>query len=97
MKKELKSLSKKEALEFIKKSFEENPSKESLKNLKLLAMSKNIKIGGMRKRFCKKCYSLFPVNAEIRIKKPYKKIKCKNCGYIARYKIKKWKQNGGYL
>ena len=89
MKRELRSLSKKEAEEFIKKSFEENLSKESLKNLKLLAMSKNIKIGGMKKRYCKKCYSLFTTkNSEIRIKKPYKKIKCKNCGYIARYKLK---------
>ena len=90
MKKELKSLSRKEAEEFIKKTFEENPSKESLKNLKLLAMSKNIKIGGMKKRYCKKCYSLFTTkNSEIRIKMPYKKIKCKNCGYTATYKIKK--------
>lgn len=89
MKKELKSLSKREAEEFIKKAFEGNPSKESLKNLKLLAMSKNIKISEHRKRYCKNCYSLFTTkNSEIRIKKPYKKIKCKNCGYIARYKLK---------
>jgi len=90
MKKELKSLSKREAEEFIKESFEnESLSKEKLKNLKLLAMSKNIKIGGMKKRFCKNCYSLFTTkNSEIRIKLPYKKIKCKNCGYIARYKLK---------
>lgn len=89
MKKELKSLSKKETEELIKKTFDENPSKEKLKNLKRLAMSKNIKIGGMRKKFCKKCYSLFTTNnSEIRIKKPYKRIKCKNCGYIMRYKLK---------
>jgi len=89
MKKELKSFSKKEAEEYIKKAFVENLPKERLKNLKLLAMSKNIKIGGMKKRYCKKCYSLFTIkNSEIRIKKPYKKIKCKNCGYITRYKLK---------
>jgi RNase P subunit RPR2 len=91
MKKELKSYSKKEAVEYIMKSFEnDNLSKEKLKNLKVLAMSKNIKMGGMRKKFCKKCYSLFTTkNSEIRIKMPHKKIKCKNCGYIATYKIKK--------
>jgi len=89
MKKELKPISKKDVLEFIQKSLDENPSKEKLKNLKVLAMSKNIKIGGLKKRYCKKCYSLFTIkNSEIRIKKPYKKIKCKNCGYIARYKLK---------
>lgn len=90
MKTELKSLSRKEVEELIKKSFENNNlSKERLKKLKLLSMSKNIKMGGLRKKFCKNCYSLFTIkNSEIRIKKPYKKIKCKNCGYIVRYKLK---------
>lgn len=89
MKRELKSFSKKEVEEEIKKILSENPSKEKLKKLKRLAMSKNIKIGGMRKQFCKKCYSLFDLkNSEIRIKLPFKKIRCKNCGYLTRYKLK---------
>ena len=89
MKTDLKSISKKEIEELIKKSFEnESLSKEKLKKLKQLAMSRNIKIGGMKKRFCKKCYSLFTTkNSEIRIKMPYKKTRCKNCGYIRAYKI----------
>jgi RNase P subunit RPR2 len=91
MKNESKSLSRKEIEELIRKSFEnEDLSKEKLKKLKVLAMSKNIKLGGIKKRFCKNCYSLFtPKNSEIRIKMPYKKITCKNCGHIATYKIKK--------
>jgi len=89
MKKELKSLSKKEAEDYIKKSFNQDLSKEKLKKLKLLAMSRNIKIGGMKKRFCKNCFSVFTIkNSEIRIKLPYKMIKCKDCGHIARYKLK---------
>lgn len=88
MKTDFKSFSKKEAEEFIKKSLNDNPAPEKLKKLKHLAMSKNMKIGVLRKRFCKKCYSLFPINSEIRIKKRLKKIRCKNCGYITKYRLK---------
>ncbi len=88
MKADTKSFSKKQAEEFIINSFNNNPTSEILKKLKNLAMSKNIKIGALRRRFCKRCYSLFPIDSEIRIKKGIKKIRCKRCGYIARYKIK---------
>jgi RNase P subunit RPR2 len=90
MKSDIKSLSKKEIEELIKNLFENDSlSKEKLKKLKQLAMSRNLKLGGMKKRFCKKCYSLFTIkNSENRIKMPFKKIRCKNCNYTATYKIK---------
>ena len=80
--------SKKEIQDKINKIFTHNPSKKEIKKAKTLAMSKNIKLKELRKKFCKKCYSLFnSKNSEIKIKKPLKIIKCKKCGYINRYKI----------
>ena len=80
---------KKEIEKEIKELFEKNPSLKEIKKTKKLAMSKNIKLGELRKKFCKKCYSLFNSdNSEIRIKNKFKLIKCKNCGYISRYKLK---------
>ena len=89
MKTSINALSKKETEEYIKKTLEENPPKESLKNLKKLAMTRNIKLKELRKKFCKNCYSLYNSdNTIIRIKMPLKQIICKNCRQIARYKIK---------
>ncbi|MBS3075931.1 hypothetical protein J4429_05750 [Candidatus Pacearchaeota archaeon] len=82
-------LSKQEIQEKISLIFSSNPSPKQIKKIKKLAMSKNIKLGNFRKKFCKKCYNLFNSNnSEIRIKKPYKIIKCRNCNYINRYKLK---------
>jgi len=68
--------------------FTSNPSPKQIKKVKTLAMSKNIKLGILKKKFCKKCYFFFnSKNSEIRIKKPLKIIKCKNCGCISRYKL----------
>ena len=82
------NLSKKEIEELIKKTIDNNPTPEMLKKLKRLAMSKNVKIGALQKSFCKKCYSLFPVNSEIRIKRELKRVTCKKCGYVTRYRLK---------
>lgn len=76
----------------INKIFFENPISPKIKKIKKIAMSENIKLGSFRKLFCKKCYTLFDSkNSEIRIKKknkiPIKIIKCKNCGFISRYKL----------
>jgi len=81
-------LSKQETEKKINEIFSNNPNLEEIKKTKKLAMSKNIKLGKLRKKFCKKCCSLFNSNnSKIRIKKGFKIIKCK-CGYISRYKIK---------
>ena len=85
----LKNLSKQEIPEKIKKIFSSNPFPRQIQKAKKLAMSKNIKLKELRKKFCKKCYSLFDSkNSEIRIKKSFKTIKCKKCSYISRYKLK---------
>jgi RNase P subunit RPR2 len=84
-----KKISKSEIEEKINKLFSEKPTPKEIKKAKKLAMSRNIKLGNLRKKFCKKCYNLFNnSNNEIRIKKRLKIIKCKNCGYISRYKIR---------
>ena len=81
-------LSKKQTEDKIKEIFSKNPSPREIKKLKKLAMSKNIKLGNLRKKFCKKCYFLVNLkNSEIRIKKGYKVIKCKNCNNISKYKL----------
>ena len=82
-------LSRKEAEEEIKKLFSKDSSPKQIKKAKKLAMNKNIKLKDLRKKFCKKCYSLFnPKNHEVRIKNKMKTIKCKNCKDISRYNIK---------
>jgi len=82
-------LSRKETEENIKEIFSKNPTPKEIKKAKRLAMNKNIKLGNLRKKFCKKCYILFnSKNSEIRIKKGRKVIKCKNCENISRYKLK---------
>ena len=82
-------LTKAEIEQKIKELFSKNPNKIEIKKIKKLTMSKNIKLTNYKKRFCKFCYSVFDShNSEIRIKKGFKIIKCKNCSYITRNKIK---------
>ena len=84
-----RKLSKQEIQEKIQEIFSSNPSPKQIKKIKKLAMSKNIKLGNLRKKFCKKCYSFFNTeNSEIKIKKPYRIIKCRKCGYLSRWKIR---------
>ena len=81
------NLSKQETENIIKETFFGNPTPKEIKKAKRLAMNKKIRLGELRKKFCKKCYSLFnSKNSEIRIKKGFKIIKCK-CGNISRYKV----------
>ena len=80
--------SKQEIEDKIKQVFSKKSTPSEIKKIKKLAMSKNIKLGNLRKKFCKKCYVLFnSKNSETRLKKGNKIIKCKNCKYISRYKI----------
>jgi len=82
-------LSKQEIKEKINNLFSNNPSPNEIKNIKKLATTKNIKLGDLRKKFCKKCYNLFnSINSKIKIKKKIKIIKCNSCGQISRYKLK---------
>ncbi|MFA5856669.1 MAG: hypothetical protein WC867_04875 [Candidatus Pacearchaeota archaeon] len=84
-----KNLSKSEIQERISKTFSSNPSKEDIRKIRNLAMSKNVKIKEHKKKFCKKCFTLFnSSNSQIRIKNSLKIIHCLKCGYISRYKLK---------
>jgi RNase P subunit RPR2 len=82
-------LSKSEILEKVQETFSKTPSKEEIRKIRILAMTKNIKLGENKKKFCKKCLTFFnSTNSSIRIKKPYKILKCLNCNNISRYKLK---------
>lgn len=80
-------MSKKEIEDYLREVFSDNPSPKKIKKAKKLAMSKNIKLGKLKRKFCKNCYSLFsPKNSEVRIKNGFKIIRCK-CGNVGRWKI----------
>jgi RNase P subunit RPR2 len=84
-----KKLSKQEIQKEINRIFLKNPNPKEIKKAKRLAMSKNIKLGDLRKKFCKKCFTLFKNNNySVKINKGFKTIRCKTCNYISRYKIK---------
>jgi predicted Zn finger-like uncharacterized protein len=83
-------LSRKEIEEKIKEVFSGTPSPKEVKKVKILAMSKNVKLKDHKKLFCKKCYAFFnSENSQMRIKNGKKIIKCKSCGHIIRWQIKK--------
>jgi len=85
----MEKLSKKEAEEKIKSFFVhiKNKTPEEIKKIKKLSMKYNLKLGGLRKNFCKKCLTTYK-NPEIRSNKNFKSFKCKECGYVNRWKIK---------
>ena len=83
-----KKLSKQETHKEVKRIFSAKPSPKQIKKAKRLAMSKNIKLGILKRKFCKKCLTFFtPNNSKIRFKKPHKIIKCKNCNHLSRFKL----------
>jgi len=70
--------------EFFKNVKSKNP--EEIRKIKKLAMSKNIKLKEKRKLFCKRCYS---TKLEVKsIKKGVKRVKCKDCGHIMKWRTK---------
>jgi len=85
MKKISRTESEKQINDFFKDT--ENKSARDVKKIKRLAMSCNIPIRKLRKKFCKKCFTLYK-NPRIRVSNKLKTIKCENCGYISRWKIK---------
>ena len=86
----MKKIPKKEAEKQIEDFFLDikNKTPEEIKKMKRLAMSYNIKLGEKKKLFCKKCFTPYSGKEEIRINKGIKSIKCGNCGYINRWRIK---------
>lgn len=85
----MKKLPKTEAKKQIQEFFLEikKKSAKQVKKIKKLAMSHNIKLKEKRKLFCKKCLVPYK-NPKIRIKNKIKITTCKNCDYVARWKIK---------
>ena len=84
-----KKITKEEIRKEIEIAFSGKPTQKEIKKIKKSAMSKNIKLGELRKKFCKKCLSFFTSdNSETRVKKGIKIIKCKNCGHVNRWWVK---------
>ena len=82
----MKKLIKTEAEKEIRKYFSRQLSPKEVKKIKRLAMKHNIKLGKLRKKFCKKCFS---TGLKVKsIKNKMKTVECRNCGQISRWKIK---------
>jgi len=84
----MQKLTKKEAEDEIKEFFKniKNKQPSEVKKIKRLAMKHNIKLGRLRKKFCKKCYS-----TDLKVKKVKqgrKTVECRNCGSISRWKLR---------
>ncbi|MBU0957431.1 MAG: hypothetical protein KKF56_01330 [Nanoarchaeota archaeon] len=78
-------VTKKEIIELLNKA----KSEKDVQKIKRLAMHNKIKLGELRKKFCKNCYSLFDSsNCEVRVKNSLKIVRCLKCGNVSRYKIK---------
>jgi len=78
-------MNKKEAEEKINEFFSKKHEPEEVRKIKKMAMSYQIKLGDKRKKFCKKCYSM---NLRVLgIKSNMKRIQCKDCGNIARWRL----------
>jgi len=84
----MNKLSKSETEKEIKKFFEDinEKSPKEIKKIKKLAMRHNIKLGWLRKKFCKKCYSTKMKVALV--KNGVKTVKCKNCGFVSRWRLR---------
>ncbi len=85
----MEKLTKKEAENKINSFFSntKNRTSEGVRKIKKLSMKHNLKLKDLRKKFCKKCFSPYKV-PQIRFNKKIKSIKCRNCGYISRWKTK---------
>jgi len=70
--------------EFFKDLKNKNP--KEIKKIKRLAMNKKIPLKEKRKLFCKKCLTPYD-KPKIRVKNKIKSVECKNCSYVARWKI----------
>ena len=83
-----KSLSREEARKKIDNFFRRNELLKSgeIKKIKRLAMKYKIKLGKLRARFCKKCYTDLR-SAKIRITNDHKIATCEKCGFVNKIRI----------
>ena len=64
-------------------------SPNDIKKIKKKAMSHSIRLGKLRRKFCKNCLTPYTIKtAETRVKKGKKIVRCKKCGSISRWEIK---------
>jgi len=84
-------MNKKEIKERIEEFFQDivNKHPKEVKKIKKLGMSINYKLGDLRKRFCKNCYSpLIPLlTCKVRINKGIKTVTCNICSTKNRWKL----------
>jgi RNase P subunit RPR2 len=73
--------------EEIEKLIEKARTAEDWKKIRKLAMSNQVKLGNLRKKFCKNCFH--PLKGVTRINKGFKIIKCEYCSKVIRWKLKK--------
>jgi RNase P subunit RPR2 len=81
-----KKQAEKEIEEFFKNIYKTKPGAKEIKKIKRLAMKYNIKLKENRKTFCKKCFSTRLKTKSVKDK--IKRVKCSDCGYFSRWKIK---------
>jgi RNase P subunit RPR2 len=84
----MKKSDRKEAEEKLKEFFEniKNKTPREIKKMKKLTMKQNIRLGELRKKFCKKCFSSNLIVKNIRNK--IKSVECFNCKNVMRWRIK---------
>jgi hypothetical protein len=63
-------------------------TQKQIKKIKKEAMSKNLHLKNLRKKFCKFCLTPYDGTEKISTKNKIKKIVCKKCGKINSWKIK---------
>lgn len=68
-------------------------AKRYMRMAKKIGMRFNVRLGSLKRKFCKKCYSYFtPENSQKRLKKGVLVVKCLECGNIQRYPYKSKKK-----
>jgi RNase P subunit RPR2 len=85
----MKKISKTEAEKEVKEFFEEikNKTPKEINKIRKLAMSYNLPLKHLKKRFCKKCFNPYSGKEKIRIKNKIKSVECLNCNKISRWKV----------
>jgi RNase P subunit RPR2 len=80
------TLSKSQAQEKIKSFFSQKTfSAEQVKKIKRLAMKYKIRLGPLRRKFCKSCLS--QLNGAVNISRTHKTIICQNCSHKNTFKL----------
>jgi RNase P subunit RPR2 len=64
-------------------------SPKEIKKIKNKAMSRNVHLKSLRKKFCKYCLTPYDGTEKIRIKKGNKKVLCRKCGKENKWVVKK--------